>query len=110
MSNDTRQLQPSKDPKVFYRQTLEAVMAPCAYLVHDHWYLLADLMEGSDIWDSTDKGVHIRAGRSFGWMVGKGKVPFEAVPRHKWQTGSSYYKYIGPQIYQGDDPECQQKY
>lgn len=103
MSNDKQaaesRFQPSSNPKVFYRQVESAVLAPCPYLVRDHWYQLKDLLTGSDLWDQTGKGVHIRAGRSFGWMARKGLVPFAPAPRNEGQTGTRYYLYIGPEIY-----------
>jgi hypothetical protein len=103
MSNDNQVggFQPSKDPKIFFRQVRAGVLAPIPYLVHNHWYSLKDLLTGTDLWDETGTGVHIRAGRHFAWAVGKELVPFKDAPGSEDRSGTCYYLYIGPEIYLG---------
>ena len=105
MSNDNQgggsRFQPSNDPKIFFRQVRSAALEPLPYLAHNHWYCLKALLTGTDLWDETDTGVHIRAGRHFAWAVVKELVPFEEAPGKDERTGTCYYLYIGPEIYRG---------
>lgn len=105
MSDDTQGggFQPSKDPKIFYRQVRAAALAPLPYLVPNHWYSLKDLLTSTDLWDETGIGIHIRAGRHFAWAVGKELVPFKAAPGSEDRSGTRYYIYIGPEICRGGE-------
>ena len=105
MSNNIKAqpYQPSENPKVFFQQVRTEVLAIYPYLVCQHQYSLKDLLTGTALWDKTGDDTHIRAGKSFSWMVDKGLADFKPAPRKKGQRGTRYYLYVGPKTYRGDE-------